>query len=194
MPKQILILFAHPAVHNSRVNKAMVDAIADLEHVVIHDLYETYPDFYINIKKEQSALKQADLVVFHHPFFWYGPPPMVKLWQDVVLTRGFAYGINGSMLHNKDFMLAISTGGKEQAYQREGNNHFTIDELLFPYQAMSYRCGLQYHSPFVIHGSYNLSNEDILAHADRFRNLLVQYGEAGATALFANQKGGKFYG
>lgn len=38
-------------------------------------------------------------------------PSLLKEWQDVVLTHGWAYGSKGIKLRGKDFMLAISIGG-----------------------------------------------------------------------------------
>jgi len=183
MPNKVLILFAHPSLHHSRINKAMIDAVQGLDHVTVHDLYETYPEFYINVQHEQALLKTADLIVFHHPIHWYSAPPMIKLWQDVVLERGFAYDEGGDAIRDKDFMLALSTGGKEEAYQREGNNHFTLEELLYPYQAMSYRCGLRYHKPFLIHGSYHRLDENIQVYAMHYRQLLNNYVIQGVAAL-----------
>lgn len=79
MPNKVLILFAHPSLHHSRINKAMIDAVQGLDDVTVHDLYETYPEFYINVQHEQALLKTADLIVFHHPIHWYSAPPMIKL-------------------------------------------------------------------------------------------------------------------
>lgn len=42
---RVLILFAHPALHRSRVNRALVRAVRDVADVTFHDLYELYPDF-----------------------------------------------------------------------------------------------------------------------------------------------------
>jgi putative NADPH-quinone reductase len=49
-PKKTLILFAHPAIHKSRVNRAMMDAVKNLENVTFHDLYAAYPDLYIDVE------------------------------------------------------------------------------------------------------------------------------------------------
>ncbi|GED28716.1 hypothetical protein BAG01nite_48180 [Brevibacillus agri] len=49
------------------------------------------------------------------------------------MTYGWAYGSEGNKLHNKEFLLAISVGGPEQAYERDGYNYFTIAELTTPH-------------------------------------------------------------
>ena len=70
----VLILFAHPAIEGSRVNKPMMDAVAGLQDVTVHDLYEAYPDFDIDIGREQSLVEIHDVIVFHHPMRWYKLP------------------------------------------------------------------------------------------------------------------------
>ena len=68
---RILILYAHPAQERSRANRAMIEAARTLPNVRIHDLYECYPDFHIDVEYEQTQLHEADLIVFHHPIHWY---------------------------------------------------------------------------------------------------------------------------
>ena len=68
-PRRILILFAHPAREKSRVNRVLSAAVRDLPGVTFHDLYEAYPDFGIDVEREQKLLLEHDVVVFHHPFF-----------------------------------------------------------------------------------------------------------------------------
>jgi hypothetical protein len=69
------------------------------EAVDISDLYEEYPDFYINVKREQQLLIEHDIIVFQHPFYWYSSPAILKQWEDLVLEFGFAYGPGGTKLH-----------------------------------------------------------------------------------------------
>ena len=42
---RILILFAHPALQKSRINRVLISADQDIEAVTFHDLYEAYPKF-----------------------------------------------------------------------------------------------------------------------------------------------------
>jgi glutathione-regulated potassium-efflux system ancillary protein KefG len=41
---------------------------------------------------------------------------------------GWAYGSEGTKLHGKELILAISTGGPEEAYKAGGYNQFTMDD------------------------------------------------------------------
>ncbi|EGF32410.1 hypothetical protein IMCC9480_2520 [Oxalobacteraceae bacterium IMCC9480] len=50
----ILVILAHASLQRSRVNRRLADAAAGMPHVKVHDLYEIYPDFDINVRHEQS--------------------------------------------------------------------------------------------------------------------------------------------
>jgi glutathione-regulated potassium-efflux system ancillary protein KefG len=170
----ILILFAHPAFEKSRVNRYLVEAVQGLEAVTVHDLYETYPDFHINIKFEQDLLLSHDIIVFQHPFYWYSSPAILKEWQDLVLEHGFAYGKKGKALQGKKFLTAITTGGGEQSYQREGYNRFTVRELLAPFEQTAALCGMEYLPPFVVQGTHALQEQpQITKHATDYRMLIT---------------------
>jgi glutathione-regulated potassium-efflux system ancillary protein KefG len=177
---RVLVLMAHPSLYRSKINKAMRDAIKDTPGITLHELYQAYPDFYINVRHEQSLLLEHDFLVFQYPFYWYSVPPILKLWQDVVLENGFAYGEGGDALQGKDFMPAISTGGKAEAFSREGNNYFTMNELLYPMQAVARRCNMTYRPPRIIHGSFEQTDVTIQMHAERYRELLLEYTRQGA--------------
>jgi putative NADPH-quinone reductase len=90
--KRTLLLFAHPAYQKSRVNRHLLAAAQQVEGVHIHDLYEEYPNFHIDVPREQNLLLEHDVVVFQHPFYWYSCPALLKEWLDLVLQHGFAFG------------------------------------------------------------------------------------------------------
>ena len=73
-PHRILVLFAHPAFHKSRVQAVLVAAARAVEGVTFHDLYERYYDFQIDVEHEQRLVKEHDLIVFQHPLYWYSSP------------------------------------------------------------------------------------------------------------------------
>ncbi len=176
----VLILLAHPSLYRSKINSVMRDAVEGIPGITLHELYEVYPEFYINVRHEKALLMEHQLLVFQHPLYWYSVPPILKLWQDVVFERGFAYGEGGDALQGKDLMQAISTGGKAESFSREGNNYFTMEELLFPMQATARRCGMIYRPPLVIHDGYEQSDVAIKKHAQCYRDLLVAYTREGS--------------
>lgn len=138
--KKILILFAHPAIHKSFINRNLINGIRDLEGVTITDLYETYPDFFIDVAAEQKQLLEHDVIIWHHPFYWYSAPAILKEWMDLVLQHGFAYGKTGRALEGKWVMSSVSTGGRQEVYAKDGANQYTISEFLAPFRRSANLC------------------------------------------------------
>lgn len=162
---RVLVLFAHPALHRSRVQRALAKAVRDLAGVTFHDLYEAYPDFDVDVVREQGLLAAHDAVVLQHPFYWYSTPPLVKQWIDLVLEHGWAYGPGGDALAGKRFLCAISAGGREDAYCAEGPNRFSVRALLAPIEQTAHLCGMRFLDPFVVYGTHGLGAAEIDAAA-----------------------------
>jgi glutathione-regulated potassium-efflux system ancillary protein KefG len=161
--RRLLILFAHPALHKSRVNQLLLSSVQSLPGVTVNDLYESYPNFHVNVAREQALLLEHDVIIFQHPFYWYSSPAILKQWQDLVLEYGFAYGKNATQLHGKLVLTAISTGGPSSAYQREGYNYFTVRELLAPFEQTVRLCGMTYLPPFVVPGVLWMQDQEELS-------------------------------
>jgi glutathione-regulated potassium-efflux system ancillary protein KefG len=170
---KILVLFAHPALEKSRVNRGLATAVRELEGVTFRDLYEEYPEFNVDVKKEQALLSEHDILVLQHPFFWYSTPALIKEWMDLVLEHGWAYGSEGKALVGKPVLSVITTGGQEMAYQTDGHNRFTMRQLLAPIEQTFRLCGMEYLPPFVAHGTLGMTRDQIQAHARDYRRLLV---------------------
>ena len=151
---EVLILFAHPAFERSRVNRALIEAAGRVEGVTVHDLYERYPDFSIDVRREQALLVEHDLIVWQHPFYWYSAPALLKEWLDVVLEHGFAYGAEGRALEGKLALQAVTTGGGLESYRRAGTNRYTVREFLAPFEQSARLCRMRYLPPFVVHGTH----------------------------------------
>ncbi|MBW9259468.1 MAG: NAD(P)H-dependent oxidoreductase [Candidatus Thiodiazotropha sp. (ex. Lucinisca nassula)] len=162
--KRILILLAHPSLERSEVNRPLAEAAAAIEGITLIDLYAEYPDFQIDIDREQQRLLEHDVIIFQHPLYWYSTPAILKEWQDLVLEHDFAYGSKGTALHGKLFLNALSAGGAEAAYRAEGYNHFTIRELLQPLEQMASLCGMRYLPPFALFGARTAVDEGRIGH------------------------------
>jgi glutathione-regulated potassium-efflux system ancillary protein KefG len=172
--RRILVQLAHPVLERSQVMRPLVESIGDLEGVTINDLYERYPTLTIDVAAEQKLLVEHDVIVFHHPFYWYSTPAILKQWQDLVLEYGWAYGDGGDRLRGKITLNATSTGGPAEAYRREGYNRFTIRELLAPWEQTANLCGMRYLAPFVAHAALRLAGRPELdTHRDDYRRLLA---------------------
>jgi glutathione-regulated potassium-efflux system ancillary protein KefG len=159
---RILVLFAHPAFHKSKVNKVLVDGLSEFEGVTFHDLYQEYPEMDIDVKKEQELLLAHDVIVFQFPLFWYSTPAILKEWQDLVLEHGWAYGSKGNNLKDKFFMCLVTTGGPKKAYQVGGFHNHTLNQLLAPLLQTSLLCKMKPLPPFVVHGTHALETDELL--------------------------------
>lgn len=170
---RVLILFAHPALERSRVHSILLKQIRTIPGITFHDLYQAYPDFDIDVKKEQALLLENDIIIFQHPFYWYSSPALIKQWQDLVLEHHWAYGNDGKMLEGKWMLNAISSGAKREAYSNEGRNRFSIRQLLTPFDQTAYLCRMIYLPPFVVDGSFKLTRTDIEIKAAQYQQLLT---------------------
>jgi glutathione-regulated potassium-efflux system ancillary protein KefG len=173
MSRRVLILFAHPAFHRSRAQRALVRAARDLEDVTFHDLYEAYPDFDVDVKREQALLEAHDAIVLQHPFYWYSTPPLVKQWMDLVLEYGWAYGWGGNALAGKLFLSAITAGGSEASYDAKGANRFPVRALLAPVEQTVHLCNMRFLAPFVVFGTHAMDAADFARAAAAYRDRLA---------------------
>lgn len=156
---KILFMVFHPNLKQSKVNAAWTNAARDAGFTV-KDVYALYPDYKIDIAKEQVDLLSHDRIVFQFPFYWYSVPPLMKKWLDDVLTFGFAYGPEHLLkLSGKDFVLSLSVGGPMDSYVPGGYNNFSVGEFLRPLQQTAFLCRMTYCTPFWMHGAVVATKE-----------------------------------
>jgi glutathione-regulated potassium-efflux system ancillary protein KefG len=172
MANKILIIFAHPRFESSANNSLLVRHIPDLPEITFHDLYERYPDFNIDIEYEKKLLSDHQIIIWHHPFYWYSAPPILKQWIDLVLEFGWAYGPGGNALDGKMIFHCITIGGPQSAYNREGYNRFTLMELLSPFYQTASLCKMIWLPPFTMHGTHRISHEEKTRTAQHYGILL----------------------
>lgn len=169
-----LVVLAHPNIETSRINKGWMTRLESEEHITIHNIYKEYPDMKIDVKKEQQLVESHERIVFEFPFYWYNAPALLKLWQDEVFAFGFSHGPNGNKLVGKEFMLAISAGGQEEAYRAGGMQRFTISELTKTFENMASFTKMNYKPAFVAYDAHNLTDEKVRESAEALANLLTK--------------------
>ena len=170
MTGKTLVVLAHPDLATSKINAAWVAALAAHgDRVTVHDLHAAYPDGEIDVAAEQALVRAHDRVIFQFPMFWFSVPPLLKAWFDRVLAYGFVYGPGGDALEGKAIGVAVSTGGKADAYRAGGQNAWTLDELLRPIQATARFCRADYLPVFTLNGAmWGLSEAQIAASAEAY--------------------------
>lgn len=172
MANKILIIFAHPRFETSANNYLLVGQVPAIPEITFHDLYEKYPDFNIDIEEEKKLLSEHNILIWHHPFYWYSSPPLLKQWIDLVLEFGWAYGPGGNALEGKTVFNCITVGGQRSAYSREGYNRFSLKELLTPFNQTAYLCKMTWLPPFAMHGTHRIRDEEKQLTAGQYGSLL----------------------
>ena len=169
MTKTLILLF-HPHFERSRANRALCEAADALLDVEIVDMQALYPDGRIDTDAEVRRLIAADRIVFQFPLQWYSTPPLLKAWQDAVLTRMFyiAYEAEGAKLAGKPLLVAATAGNVPDAYAPDGANLFPLRDLLKPLRATAHRCGLAWAEPFLIYNAHKADDEALQAAAEHY--------------------------
>ena len=170
--KKVLILFAHPKFEQSRTNRLLIDAASKVNDVTVHDLYENYPDFNINLSHEKELLNAHDVIIWHHPFYWYSCPPLLKQWIDIVLEYNWAYGPEGHALDGKMILNALTAGGARHAYTAEGKNYYPIQEFLRPFEQTARLCRMEYLPPFAVLGTHRQNAESLADYQNQYVSML----------------------
>jgi glutathione-regulated potassium-efflux system ancillary protein KefF len=137
----MLIIHAHPRPSQSRVVKQLMGVLAAQPGAELRSLYELYPDFDIDVEAEQQALLRWQKIVWLTPVHWYSVPAMMKHWIDQVLALGWAYGHGGEALRGKTCWWVCSVPPIEQTARF---------------------CGMQWWSPFVVHGAHDITEQELL--------------------------------
>jgi glutathione-regulated potassium-efflux system ancillary protein KefG len=188
----VLLLLAHPGTPPSRVNAALADAARTVPGVTVHDLYDAYPHFFVDARREQAGVEAHAAVVFQHPLYWYAAPPLLKQWWDTVLEEGWAYGRGATATVGKTWAHAISTAGSERSYATavdpsddpDGRaNVFPLADYLKPWRQSARLCGMRWRAPFVVHDAERIDATALDAVGARYRDWLAALAaEAGREA------------
>ena len=142
---KILLVVAHPNIEASIGNKTIIENFMALNpDTEIDELYKLYPDFKIDVKKEQEKLLKADFIILQFPMFWYNAPALMRQWFESVLEHGFAYGSKGKALENKKLFLSFTTGSPLDTYKEGGMQNFTLDDLTKGFHQLANLCSMKW--------------------------------------------------
>ena len=146
--RKVVILLAHPNIKGSQANKALIDAVSDIEGVAVFNLYELSEDIAFNVDEWSKIISDASAVIYQFPFYWMSAPSLLKKWQDEVFT----HLSKTPAVAGKPLMIVTTTGSEYDAYRSGGRNRFTTDELLRPYQGSAIHSGMAWQTPIVVYG------------------------------------------
>ena len=169
-----LILLCHPDYRASRANRTMAEAAATLAGVEVAHLDALYPEGKIDTDAEVARLLTARRIVLQFPVQWYSTPPLLKAWQDAVLTRMFYINptTEGARMAGRLLLVAVTAGNRSEAYAASGANLFPMADLLRPLQATAHRCGLDWEEPFLCYNARAASDEALAVNAAAYADML----------------------
>ncbi|MDY0779832.1 NAD(P)H-dependent oxidoreductase [Tenacibaculum sp. IB213877] len=166
-----LVIVTHPNIEDSVINKSWINELKKHDDkVTIHQLYKEYPNFTINVQKEQELLLSHDNIIIQFPLHWFNTPFLLKKWMDEVLAYGWAFGPNGDKLKNKKIRLSVSTGGTQTTY----DSFVSLSDLLKSVTVSFEFCGSEVLPMHVFFGANdNPTKEDIDANAKKYATLVT---------------------
>ena len=171
----IALVYAHPHPNRSRANRVLLDAARSVSGVTARSLYDSYPDFAIDIAAERRLLMASELIVWQHPIMWYSAPALLKLWFDTVLAHGWAYGEGGTALVGKSCLWVTTTGAPPAGYAPEGIHRHPFEAFVPVIEMTARYCGMHWLPPIVVHGAHQIDDGTLRAHAARYRERLLAF-------------------
>ena len=123
--RKVVILLAHPNIKASQANKALIDAVSDIEGVAVFNLYELSEDIAFNVDEWSKIISDTSAVIYQFPFYWMSAPSLLKKWQDEVFT----FLSKTPAVAGKPLMVVTTTGSEYEAYRSGGRNRFTFAPL-----------------------------------------------------------------
>ena len=174
---KILMIVAHPNIESSLGNKTIVEHFKSLHpEAEIDELYKLYPDFKIDVKKEQEKLLKADFIILQFPYYWYNAPALMRKWFEDVLEHGFAYGSKGKALQGKKLIISFTTGSPVDTYKEGGMQNFTLDDLTKGFHQLANLCSMNW-AGFVVSGNLVFFLRDKPEELAKMKDRLKQHAE-----------------
>ena len=173
----ILMIVAHPNIESSIGNKTIIEHFKSLHpEAEIDELYKLYPDFKIDVKKEQEKLLKADFIILQFPYFWYNAPALLRKWFEDVLEHGFAYGSKGKALQGKKLIISFTTGSPVETYKEGGMQNFTLEDLTKGFHQLANLCSMNW-AGFVATGNLVFFLRDKPEELAKMKDRLKQHAE-----------------
>ena len=129
-----------------------------------------------DINEEVSKLKQADIIIYHHPMWWFNMPNILKKYLDEVLLYNETFVITevygeGGQLQNKKFMVTVTSNMKKSDLGTAPilKKYHSIDDILVPLIITNQYLGIReqiptFHADDIIKGDTTNTTDVYLAH------------------------------
>ena len=143
---KILVISGHPNLEKSKANKAILKELEKHfgKQISIRRLDKLYPNYQINVKAEQEAIKNADFIILQFPLYWYGTPALLKKWIDDVLYDYFKGNRLSGKFKDKAIIASVTIGGSTERYSPPNK---TVETYLIPLQETFEIIGAEWELP-----------------------------------------------
>lgn len=169
--KKTLVIFAHPHFEYSHANVELIKAYDVLEEVDFKDLYEEYPDFHIASFRERKRIRNYERLVFHFPLIWFASPPLLKLWIDEVFDIKWLTETDHPLV-NKDAVIIVTVGGKEENYSEKGLYETLISDLM-KFLTLSLKVNnIEVKKILAVHNADDLDKESLAEFSNQIQQIL----------------------
>ncbi|MCF0048511.1 NAD(P)H-dependent oxidoreductase [Dyadobacter sp. LJ53] len=134
---------------------------ADFFKQQLEEVYATKNGTFVQlIAAEQEKVEWCDIMIWQFPLWWFSVPGILKGWVDRVFAMGRFYGdgriYETGVFKEKKALLALTTGGNEDAYLKDGLQG-DIHGILRPIQRGIFEfTGFTVLAPHVVYGPARL--------------------------------------
>ncbi|CAK8163234.1 NADPH dehydrogenase (quinone) [Candidatus Xenohaliotis californiensis] len=121
------------------------------------------------IEKEIDKFKQADIVIYQYPIYWYMPPAVLKEYIESVFTYNIFFTENndgdyasGGLMNGKKFMLSTTWNSPAKAFENQKAffSGKTPNDILLPMRKAHIYCGFKELPHFSCHNIVKKPNFD----------------------------------
>jgi NAD(P)H dehydrogenase (quinone) len=141
-----------------------------------------HDSFAPSLQVEMDRLAACDLLILQFPIWWLGMPAIMKGWIDRVFAIGRTYGggrwFDRGWMRGKQAMLAVTIGGTEQAYSRDGI-YGPVEDVLRPINhGILGFCGFDVVEPFIAYAPARRGPAERTRIFDRYAQRLARIDSA----------------
>jgi putative NADPH-quinone reductase len=172
----ISLLYAHPYAHLARMERLMLNEVQKWPGLELRDLYQLYPDFYIDVALEQKMLLHSRAIILHYPLQLGFPPALLVQYLHKVFQHGWAYGAaDADALQGKTLWLVTRATTKAQQPSLA-----EAQALFAPVERLALSCGMQWQQPLLMSELTNRS--EVAQAAELYLQGLQQLPDSDASA------------
>lgn len=156
------------------------------------------------VQEEQRKLREAELIVFQFPLWWYSVPAMLKGWIDRVFSAGFGFDVidpatgytrkygDGLML-GKRALIIVSFGETEAGVGPRGRSG-DLDSLLFSFtHGTLFYTGMEVYPLHAIGRADDLDEARVAEELSRFNDRILNLSSE-TPNHFRPARGGDYVG